>query len=177
MDGCRNSPNLIRWSLLQIIRGLWFLVQEFLSSARCSKIVRGTLEVKYFWRSLIASTQSWLPYEPCSRNIFVHPEKNMKIIKLLNLEVDFVIGREKFASHVFSSQITIILATIAAIPKRLKSWSHVFASNNISTHWKSSDSMQKAVYLTTLAKNRRKMSIIDLNFQVQKFIDLACRLV
>ena len=81
MDGCRNSPNLIRWSLLQIIRGLWFLVQEFLSSARCSKIVKGTLEVKYFWRSFMASTQSWLPYEPCSRNIFVHPEKHIKIVK------------------------------------------------------------------------------------------------
>ena len=34
-----------------------------------------------------------------------------------------------------------------------------------------------AVDLTTPAKNRRKMSVIDLNFQVKKFMILACTLV
>jgi len=50
-------------------------------------------------------------------------------------------------------------------------------NSNISTPWNSSDSVQKAVDLTTPAKDRRKMSIKDLNFQIKKFMDLACRLV
>jgi hypothetical protein len=37
--------------------------------------------------------------------------------------------------------------------------------------------VQKAVDLTTPAKNRRKMRIIDLNFQIKKLITLTCRLV
>ena len=41
----------------------------------------------------------------------------------------------------------------------------------------SSNSVQKAVDLTTPAKNRRKMGIINMNFQVKKIIILACRLV
>jgi hypothetical protein len=49
--------------------------------------------------------------------------------------------------------------------------SHIFPSNcnsNMSTHWNSSNSVQKAVDLTTPAKNRRKMSVIDMNFQIKK---------
>ena len=49
-------------------------------------------------------------------------------------------------------------------------------NSNISTPWNSSDNVQKAVDLTTPAKNRRNMSIKDLNFQIKKFMDLACRL-
>ena len=77
-------------------------------------------------------------------------------------------------------QIYCFLHTVTAIPKRLIYLSHVFVSNhnsNISTPWNSSDSVQKAVDLTTPAKNRRKVSIKDLNFQIKKFMDLACRLV
>ena len=36
---------------------------------------------------------------------------------------------------------------------------------------------KKALDLTTPAKNRRKMRIIDFNFQVKKLIPLACRVV
>ena len=35
-------------------------------------------------------------------------------------------------------------------------------------------SVQKTVDLTTPATNRRKMSIIDLNFQIKKLMILAC---
>jgi hypothetical protein len=37
--------------------------------------------------------------------------------------------------------------------------------------------VQKAVDLTIPAKYRRKMGIIDLNFEIKKFMDSACRLV
>ena len=37
-------------------------------------------------------------------------------------------------------------------------------------------SVQKALDLTTLAKSRRKMRIIDLNFLIKKGITLTCRL-
>ena len=39
----------------------------------------------------------------------------------------------------------------------------------MSSHWNSSNSVQKAVP----AKNRRKMSIKDLNVQIKKFMDLV----
>ena len=79
-----------------------------------------------------------------------------------------------------SCQIHCFLHTVAAISKRLKCLSHIFASNcnlNMSSHWNSSNSVQKAVDLTTPAKNRRKMRIIDLNFQINILISLACRVV
>ena len=41
----------------------------------------------------------------------------------------------------------------------------------------SSNSLSKALDLTNSAKNRRKMSIIDLNFEIKRFMDSACRLV
>ena len=47
----------------------------------------------------------------------------------------------------------------------------------ISTLWNSINSVQKALDLTNPAKNRRKMRIIDLNFQMNKLIGLACRVV
>ena len=74
-------------------------------------------------------------------------------------------------------QIQCFLDTVNAISKRL---SHIFVSNcnlSTSTLWNSSNSVQKALDLTTPAKNRRKMSIIDLNFQTKKLRSLACRLV
>ena len=77
-------------------------------------------------------------------------------------------------------QIQCFLDTVNAISKKLKCLSHVFASNcnlSTSTLWNSSNSVQKALDLTTPAKNRRKMSIIDLNFQIKKLISLASRLV
>ena len=43
--------------------------------------------------------------------------------------------------------------------------------------WNSIDSVQKALDLTILAKNRRKMRIIDLNFQIKKLVSLASRLI
>ena len=43
--------------------------------------------------------------------------------------------------------------------------------------WNSINSVQKALDLTIPAKNIRKMSIIDLNFQIKKLIGLASRLV
>ena len=39
---------------------------------------------------------------------------------------------------------------------------------NRSTHWNSSNSVQKTVDLTNSAKNRRKMRIINVNFQIKK---------
>ena len=78
-----------------------------------------------------------------------------------------------------SCQIHCFLHTVTAISKRLKCLSHIFASNcnlNMSSHWNSNNSVQKAVNLTTPAKNRRKMSIIKLNFQIKMFIILACTL-
>jgi hypothetical protein len=39
------------------------------------------------------------------------------------------------------------------------------------------NSVQKALDLTTPAKNSRKLSIIDLNFQIKKLVSLASRLV
>ena len=77
-------------------------------------------------------------------------------------------------------QIQCFLDTVNAISKKLKCLSHVFVSNcnlSTSTLWNSSNSVQKALDLTTPAKNRRKMSIIDLNFQIKKLIGLASRLV
>ena len=74
-----------------------------------------------------------------------------------------------------SCQIHCFLHTVDAISKRLNHLSHIFASNynlNMSSHWNSRNSVQKAVDLTTLAKNRRKMSMIDLNFQIKKFMIL-----
>ena len=61
--------------------------------------------------------------------------------------------------------------TVDAIPKRLNLLSYIFASNcnwSISTLWNSINSVQKAVDLTTPAKYRRKMRIIDLNFSICK---------
>ena len=75
-------------------------------------------------------------------------------------------------------QIQCFLDTVNAISKRLKCLSYVFASNSnlsTSTLWNSSNSVQKALDLTILAKNRRKMRIINLNFHVKKLIPLACR--
>ena len=77
-------------------------------------------------------------------------------------------------------QIHCFLHAVYNIHKRLNHLSHVFASNcnsSISTLWNSINSVQKAVDLTTPAKNRRKMRIIDLNFQMNKLIGLACRVV
>ena len=77
-------------------------------------------------------------------------------------------------------QIQCFLDTVNAISQRLKYLSHVFASNcnlNTSTLYNSSNSVQKALDLTTPAKNRRKMSIIDLNFQTKKLRSFAYRLV
>jgi hypothetical protein len=39
------------------------------------------------------------------------------------------------------------------------------------------NSVQKALDLETPAKNRRKLSIIDLNFQIKKLVSLTSRLV
>ena len=39
------------------------------------------------------------------------------------------------------------------------------------------ESVQKAVDLTTPAKNRRKISLVNLNFQIKRFMILACTLV
>ena len=39
------------------------------------------------------------------------------------------------------------------------------------------NSVQKALDLTTPAKNRRKMRIIELDFQINKLIGFACRVV
>ena len=77
-------------------------------------------------------------------------------------------------------QIQFFLDTVNTFSKRLKCLIHVFASNcnlNTSTLWNSSNSAQKALDLTIPAKNRRKMRIIDLNFQIKKLITLTCRLV
>ena len=74
-------------------------------------------------------------------------------------------------------QIQCFLDTVNAISKRL---SHIFVSNcnlSTSTLWNSCNIVQKALDLTTTAKNRRNMSIIDLNFQIKKLISLASRLV
>ena len=84
-----------------------------------------------------------------------------------------------FFAGIVKSTAFCTLSHFTAIPKRLIYLSHVFVSNhnsNISTPWNSSDNVQKAVDLTTPAKNRRNMSIKDLNFQIKKFMDLACRL-
>ena len=55
---------------------------------------------------------------------------------------------------------------------------HTVAATQIfQPFWNSIDSVQKALDLTIPAKNRRKMSIIDLNFQIKKLIGLASRLV
>ena len=54
--------------------------------------------------------------------------------------------------------------------------SHIFPSScnsNMSTHWNISNNVQKAEDLTNPAKKRNKMSIIDINFQIQ-IITLAC---
>ena len=81
-----------------------------------------------------------------------------------------------FAGFVKSS---VFLHTVNAIAKRLDIYIvPVFAPNcnsNISTLWSSSDTVQKALDLTTPAKNRRKMSRKDLNFQIKKLIILASR--
>ena len=50
-------------------------------------------------------------------------------------------------------------------------------TQTIQSFWNSSDCVIKAVDLTTPAKNRRKMNVIDLNFNIKKFMILACRLV
>ena len=60
--------------------------------------------------------------------------------------------------------------------KKFYPFESFFVSNhnsNISTHLNSSDSVQKAVNLTIPGKNRRKMNIIDLNFQIKKSLIMA----
>ena len=54
---------------------------------------------------------------------------------------------------------------------------HLIAHCTIQLFWNSIDSVQEALDLTVPAKNRRKMRIIDLNFQIKKLISLVSRLV
>ena len=66
---------------------------------------------------------------------------------------------------------TAFCTVLLLFQKRLKHLCHIFASNcnsNMSTNWNSSSAVQIAVDLTTPAKNRRKMSMIDLNFLINK---------
>ena len=79
-----------------------------------------------------------------------------------------------------STQSATVVHTVTAIPKSFIYLSHFFVSNhysNISTHLNSRDTVQKAVNLTIPGKNRRKMNIIDLNFQIKKSLIMPCRLV
>ena len=76
-----------------------------------------------------------------------------------------------------SCQIQCFLHTVAAILRWSIHVSRIYASNhnwNISTLWNSSDSVEKTLNLTNPTKNRRKLSIIDLNFQTKKLRSLAC---
>ena len=57
--------------------------------------------------------------------------------------------------------------------------SHVFSLNcnlDTSTLRNSSNRVQKALDLTTPAKNRARMSIIDLNLQIKKMVGLVRKL-
>ena len=65
---------------------------------------------------------------------------------------------------------------LPAIPNFLKYLNNVFVSNH-NSNISSSDNVQKAVDLTIPAKNRRKMNIIGLNFQIKKFMVMTCRVV
>ena len=61
--------------------------------------------------------------------------------------------------------------------KKIELFESYFCNLNISSHWNSSNSVQKAVDLTTPAKNRRKITIINLNFHIKNFMILVCTLV
>ena len=79
-----------------------------------------------------------------------------------------------------SCQIHCFLHTVAAISMSWHVWVALWWKNVTPTYlpfWNSSNSVQKAVDLTNPAKNRRKRGIIDMNFQIKKFVILACRLV
>ena len=90
---------------------------------------------------------------------------------------------QKYYSHFPSIVVksNAFFTLLMLLLKRLNHLSHIFAPNcnsSISTLRNSINSVQKALDLTTPAKNRRKMTIIiDLNFQVKKLIPLACRVV
>ena len=79
-----------------------------------------------------------------------------------------------------SCQIQCFLHTVTVVQR---SWNigvviwHKNMTQIDQPFWNSSDSVQKAVDLTIPAKNRRKMRIIYLNFEIKKFMDSACRLV
>ena len=77
-----------------------------------------------------------------------------------------------FAGNVKS---TAFLHTVNAIPKNCNLTQKCDSDN--STFRNSINSVQKAVNLTTPAKNRRKMRIIDLNFQIKKMISLASKVL
>ena len=105
-----------------------------------------------------------------------------KLTNFLIWKVKIQIYYTQFSSFFAGIVKSIAFWTLSIqIKKRLKGLSLFFASNcNLSTATlsNSSNSVHKALDLTTPAKNRRKMStIIDLNFQVKTLISLASRQV
>ena len=79
-----------------------------------------------------------------------------------------------------SFQIHCFWLTVAAISMLWHIYVAIWYKNVTRTFQavrNSSNCVQKAVDLTTPAKNRRKMGIINLNFQIKKFMILACALV
>ena len=61
--------------------------------------------------------------------------------------------------------------------KKVQLFQSHFCNLNMSSHWNSHNSVQKAVDLITPEKNTRKMTLINLNFQIKKFMILVCTLV
>jgi hypothetical protein len=71
------------------------------------------------------------------------------------------------------------LHTVDAIPKSWNTWIAIWRkklTQMIQPFGNSINSVQKAVDLTTPAKNRAKISVIDLNFQIKRMIGLVWKL-
>ena len=102
-------------------------------------------------------------------------------------DIKFMIWKFNSITYLFSFsfyflqkfQIQCFLHTFDAIPKSWNTWIAIWRKNvtqMIQPFGNSINSVQKALDLTTPAKNRAKMSIIDLNFQIKEMIGLVRKL-
>ena len=172
-QGCKNH-----WTRRKLQSGFKCWVDTFFKSVSWYILGR-----RHFWSCKLSTTHcSLLDIYISQKNKVVCSKFGRPISNMSRGQTNqhFDLKIQIYYSH-FSSifcrncQIQCFLDTVNAISKRL---SHIFVSNcnlSTSTLWNSSNSVQKALDFTTPAKNRRKMSIIDLNFQIKKLISLATR--
>merc|ERR1712051_445794 len=91
--------------------------------------------------------------------------------------MNFLMLKFKSITFIFLLFFPLLLSHSHCYFKKIELFESHFCNLNMSSHWNSSNSVQKAVDLTTPAKKRRKITIINLNFHIKKFMILVCTLI